>query len=324
MRPRSGATLRPNCVSGRGAGSGAQADPGAVRQGAVRDKLTPGPLLKGLERILGLPGRRGTAPCCARFGLPLEERANGRRLSVDHEETWLIVAGFLLRPGLRRCRRRPSHRQPVAGARDWPLFSRPAHQEPGIHPLAPGGGRAFARTPEQAAGGGEDRLRGGKAPDELVRLAGALELLPLETKAALDRFHRRRADSCRGEAALRAVSWPRSAGCSTGRRCAPGRRLWSRPISSSARTARSPASIGRRRSCWRCRLCSSARRASSATAAWMCLPGRGRRSPASWRKPACRRRRTARIRGFVPIGRADQASLFDESLPPGLVLDRHG
>jgi hypothetical protein len=29
---------------------------------------------------------------------------------------------------------------------------------------------------------------------------------------------------------------------------------------------------------------------------------------------------TAKIRGFIPIGRSDLASMYDESLPPGLVL----
>ena len=29
---------------------------------------------------------------------------------------------------------------------------------------------------------------------------------------------------------------------------------------------------------------------------------------------------TAKIRGFMPVGRSDRASLYDESLPPGLVL----
>ena len=29
---------------------------------------------------------------------------------------------------------------------------------------------------------------------------------------------------------------------------------------------------------------------------------------------------TAKIRGFIPIGRSDRTSLYDESLPPGLVL----
>jgi hypothetical protein len=29
---------------------------------------------------------------------------------------------------------------------------------------------------------------------------------------------------------------------------------------------------------------------------------------------------TAKIRGFMPIGRSDLASMYDESLPPGLVL----
>jgi hypothetical protein len=31
-------------------------------------------------------------------------------------------------------------------------------------------------------------------------------------------------------------------------------------------------------------------------------------------------RRTAKIKGFVPVGRSDRASLYDESLPPGLIL----
>ncbi len=29
---------------------------------------------------------------------------------------------------------------------------------------------------------------------------------------------------------------------------------------------------------------------------------------------------TAKIKGFVPIGRSDRGSLYDESLPPGLIL----
>ena len=29
---------------------------------------------------------------------------------------------------------------------------------------------------------------------------------------------------------------------------------------------------------------------------------------------------TAKIRGFMPIGRSDVASMYDKSLPPGLVL----
>jgi hypothetical protein len=39
-------------------------------------------------------------------------------------------------------------------------------------------------------------------------------------------------------------------------------------------------------------------------------------------KPASRPQRTAAIRGFVPVGRSDRASLYDESLPPGLILTR--
>jgi hypothetical protein len=29
---------------------------------------------------------------------------------------------------------------------------------------------------------------------------------------------------------------------------------------------------------------------------------------------------TAKIKGFIPVGRSDRASLYDEALPPGLIL----
>jgi hypothetical protein len=29
---------------------------------------------------------------------------------------------------------------------------------------------------------------------------------------------------------------------------------------------------------------------------------------------------TAKIKGFVPVGRSDRTSLYDESLPPGLIV----
>ena len=32
---------------------------------------------------------------------------------------------------------------------------------------------------------------------------------------------------------------------------------------------------------------------------------------------------TAKIRGFMPIGRSDVTSMYDKSLPPGLLLGRN-
>ena len=113
------------------------------------------------------------------------ERLDGRRLSVDHEEAWLALAGFLLRPGFG-----------VAGDEQRMDGLWRAHE---TGPCFPGrrirvqgyllwrrvaGGLSRERQGELLAGERE-RLRSGKAPGELVRLAGVLELLELETKAAL-------------------------------------------------------------------------------------------------------------------------------------------
>src|SRR5262249_50843777 len=64
-----------------------------------RDKVTAGTILKSLGQILGSPRSGWNGPLLRALWPALDERLDGRRLSVDHEETWLIVAGFLLRPG---------------------------------------------------------------------------------------------------------------------------------------------------------------------------------------------------------------------------------
>ena len=116
-----------------------------------KGKVTAGTILKSLERILGSPRSGWNGPLLRALWPALEEQLDSRRLSVDHEEAWLIIAGFLLRPGFGVVRRRPSYRRPVAPARRRPMFSRSAHQEPGIHPMAASGRRPHARTPEQAS-----------------------------------------------------------------------------------------------------------------------------------------------------------------------------
>jgi hypothetical protein len=63
------------------------------------DKVTAGTTLKSLERILGSPRGGWNGPLLRALWPALHDRLDGRRLSVDLEEAWLIVAGFLLRPG---------------------------------------------------------------------------------------------------------------------------------------------------------------------------------------------------------------------------------
>src|SRR4029077_4581142 len=64
-----------------------------------KGKLTAGTILKSLEPIIGSPRSGWNGPLLRALWPALEERLDSRRLSVDHEEAWLIIAGFLLRPG---------------------------------------------------------------------------------------------------------------------------------------------------------------------------------------------------------------------------------
>jgi len=109
-----------------------------------------------------------------------------RKQSVDHEEAWLILAGFLLRPGfgaaadnfridsLWRLRDQglcfPGKR---IKAQEYILWRRVA------------GGLSEQRH-QQILAPEFDRICNGKnLPPELIQLAGSLERLPIETKTEL-------------------------------------------------------------------------------------------------------------------------------------------
>src|SRR3712207_4809317 len=110
---------------------------------------------------------------------------DGRKLSVEHEEAWLALAGFLLRPGfgfahdelrmdelwrLRdagRCF--PGKRSKVQACILWRRVA----------------GGLTAERQETLLAGELDSILAGRAAPELVRLSGALERLPRETKAEL-------------------------------------------------------------------------------------------------------------------------------------------
>ena len=65
----------------------------------TRDKLTANNLLKSLEKILQLPKAEWNLQLIRGLWSALNDSFSGRLESVEHEETWLILAGFLLRPG---------------------------------------------------------------------------------------------------------------------------------------------------------------------------------------------------------------------------------
>ena len=64
-----------------------------------RDKLTATRLFQSLEQILGRSKGDWNGILVRELWSSLEACQVSRELSAEHEETWLIVAGFLLRPG---------------------------------------------------------------------------------------------------------------------------------------------------------------------------------------------------------------------------------
>ena len=64
-----------------------------------REKLTAPRVIESLEQILGRSKGDWNATLLRDLWTSLAASQNVRALSVEHEETWLILAGFLLRPG---------------------------------------------------------------------------------------------------------------------------------------------------------------------------------------------------------------------------------
>ena len=72
-----------------------------------RDKLSATNLLKSLEQILGTPKANWNWVSHSRaLDRPSHEQIDRRQESIEHEETWLILAGFLSPSRLWRRRRR--------------------------------------------------------------------------------------------------------------------------------------------------------------------------------------------------------------------------
>jgi hypothetical protein len=287
---------------------------------AKTDRVTAGTILKSLERILGSPRSGWNGPLLRALWPALDERLDGRRLSVDLEEAWLITAGFLLRPGFGVI---GDHLRIDAL---WRLHD--------VGPCFPGrrikcqeyilwrrvaGGLTRERQ-NKLLSGELDRIRSGKAPVELVRLAGSLELIPHETKAEL----------VRGFIDV-ATTFAR-----TKRHCAPyfvalGLLLNRAPLYAGPETVVSPEFVEHAYSAFRdfdwaepelLELQTLFLRAARAVGdRSLDVPVRLRHLIADkLEKSGVPPPRTAKIRGFVPAGRFDSASLYDEPLPPGLVL----
>ena len=284
------------------------------------DRLTANAALKTLERIIGLPRQEWNAALLRNLWPALNEQTMGRKLSVEHEEAWLTLAGFLLRPGfgfahdglrmdeLWRLRDAglcfPGKRSKV---QEYILWRRVA-------------GGLTAETQERLLAGELASIRAGKAPPELVRLAGSLERLPREIKADLIQTFIAQALQ-RGEAKQHCA--PYLAALSLLLNRAP---LYAGPETVVAAEFVVRAYAAFQDFDWAvpdlmecCNLFLRAARV---------VDDRNLDVPKSLRDQIARKLeragiapiRTATIRAFTPIGGIDRTTLYGEPLPPGLVL----
>ena len=151
-----------------------------------RDKISAANLLKNLEQILGKPKADWNYLLIRSLWSSLETSFPSRKQSVEHEEAWLILAGFFLRPGfgavgdeMRIDKLWRIHTEGLAypGKRNllqtyilWRRVSGGLTTERQEAILAPELSKLRARSNPSA---------------ELVRLAGSLERINLVTKSDL-------------------------------------------------------------------------------------------------------------------------------------------
>jgi molecular chaperone DnaK (HSP70) len=156
-----------------------------TRLPAKSDRLTANAILRHLERILGLRQHEWNAAVLRNLWPALNERTTGRKLSVEHEEAWLTLAGFLLRPGFGfahdALRMDELWQLRLLGLR-FP-GKRSKIQEHILWRRVAGG--LTPERQEMLLAGELGSIRTGRASPELIRLAGSLERLPREMKADL-------------------------------------------------------------------------------------------------------------------------------------------
>jgi molecular chaperone DnaK (HSP70) len=286
-----------------------------------RDKLSATNLLKSLEQILGTQKANWNWVLIRELWLTLYEQIDHRKESVEHEETWLILAGFFLRPGfgadgddlridqlwqiktggLAHPGKRIQLQEYILWRRVAGGLSR-ARQEMTLQPELP-------------------KLTTQKNPaPELIRLAGSLERIPQAVKAELTGHF---IESARDLAERK-------------QHCAPylvslGLLLNRTPLYAGIENVMAPEHVERAYEAL-CHLDWSEPELIEAQTLFLRaarlvddpkldLPRSLREKIASkLEKSGATPLKVERIRRFVPVERVDRASLFGESLPPGLVL----
>jgi molecular chaperone DnaK (HSP70) len=287
-----------------------------------REKLTASRLMSILEKTLGRARGDWSALLLRDLWTPLEASRSGRALSVEHEESWLILAGFLLRPGFgvpmdpQRMdalwaiqSEGPRFQGKRTRLQDYILWRRVA------------GGLSGERQ-EALLEGERQRLAQPKsAPGELIRMAGSFERISQEAKASLiDRFIATTVELANAK-----------------QHCAPylaalGSLLNRTPFYAGPESVVNPAQVQAayeafRRFDWSDPEFIEARTlflyaARAVDDRRLDVPQPLRNQIADkLQKAGIAPNRIDRVRHFAPVERAERLSLYGEALPPGLILN---
>jgi len=292
-----------------------------ARSPKQRETLTATRLLRNLEQILGMPKSEWNAALVRALWPALERCMALRKQSADHDEAWLILAGFLLRPGsgvaadnfrIDNLWRLRDQRLYFPGKRiksqEYILWRRVA------------GGLTRERQ-EQILAPELDAIRKRKnVPPELIRLAGSLERIPTETKGELaDLFIDITSDLARDK-----------------KHCAPylgalGHLLSRAPLYAGPETVLAPDVVERAYESFRTFDWTAPELAEMQTLFLRAARVVGSRSfdlPKALRHRIAAKledsgvapQKTGKLKDFMPLGSSERISLHDESLPPGLIL----
>jgi molecular chaperone DnaK (HSP70) len=295
-----------------------------TKPAAKTERLTANSVLKHLERSFGLARHEWNAVLLRDLWPSLNEHIVGRKLSVEHEEAWLTLAGFLLRPGFGLVG------DALRMDELWQLHDaglcfpgkRSKVQEYILWRRVAGGLRPDRQ--ETLLAGELNAIRSGRASPELIRLAGSLERLPQQTKADLIEICIRQA--------LQHIKMKQH--------CAPylaalGLLLNRTPFHAGPESVVPPEMVARTYAAFEhfdwaeaellelhMLFLRAARVAGDRT---LDVPKSLRNQIATkLERAGAASARTGSIKAFTPVGRAERSTLYGESLPPGLLLGALG
>jgi hypothetical protein len=284
-------------------------------------KITGHGLFGGLEQLVGRPKGEWSGVLLRELWTTLSGSESGRALSVEHEEVWLILAGFLLRPGFgvpMDERRIDDLWRIIRGGLRFP-GKRSKLQEYILWRRVAGG--LDRERQEMLLAAEADKLRQDKAaPSELIRMAGSFERMGQQSKARLiEHFI---------DVVVQLASQQKP--------CAPhlaaiGLLLSRTPFHAGPETVVPPALVERaydalRRFDWGSAPFEEAQtlflRAARAVDDHRLNPSRSVREQIANKLEKCgvAPLKTGRIRNVVPVDQVERLNLFGEALPPGLIL----